>query len=143
MKTRYTFSVLRYVHDPVSGEFANVGVILYAPEIQFLDAICTLTYGRISAYFADFNLEHFTRIMKQIERLTWDLSQALKQLPFEARPQTALDCAARVLPPDDSSLQFSPVLGSGVTEDASLRLNELFERYVVRYSRKSETPSRS
>ena len=41
MKTHFTFTVLRYIHDPVSGEFANVGVVLYAPELRFLDAICT------------------------------------------------------------------------------------------------------
>lgn len=33
MKTQYpyTYSVLRYVHDVTSGEFVNVGVVLYSP----------------------------------------------------------------------------------------------------------------
>jgi len=143
MKTHFTFSVLRYIHDPVSGEFANVGVVLYAPDIRFLDAICTPTYGRISAYFADFDPEHFKRMMKHIERRVWELGQTLDQLPFETHPKTANDCAARVLPPDDSSLQFSPILGSGMTDNARLKLSELYERYVERYSKKLEKPSRS
>ena len=29
----YTYAVLRYVHDVTSGEFVNVGVALYAPQI--------------------------------------------------------------------------------------------------------------
>jgi hypothetical protein len=143
MNMHFTFTVLRYIHDPVSGEFANVGVLLYAPEIRFLDAKCTPTYGRISAYFADFNPEHFKRMMKHIERRTWELSQTLDKLPFDGQPKTAQDCAARVLPQDDSSLQFSPVVGSGLTVDARLELSQLYDRYVDRYSRKQEKPSRS
>jgi hypothetical protein len=29
MKTPYSFSVLRYIHDVVTGEFINVGVALF------------------------------------------------------------------------------------------------------------------
>jgi hypothetical protein len=143
MKTRFTFTVLRYIHDPVSGEFANVGVVLYAPETRFLDAICTPTYRRLSAYFADFNAEHFKRMMKHIERRVLDLGQTLSQLPFESQPKTVLDCVARVLPADDTSLQFSPIMGSGTTEDTRVKLSELYDRYVERYGKKLEKPSRS
>jgi len=31
----YSFCFLRYVHEPLSGEFANVGVLLWAPESRF------------------------------------------------------------------------------------------------------------
>lgn len=31
MKTNYSTIILRYVHDVVTGEFANIGVVLYAP----------------------------------------------------------------------------------------------------------------
>ncbi len=31
MKTAYTYTLLRYVHDFASGEFANVGVVVEAP----------------------------------------------------------------------------------------------------------------
>ena len=33
---RYSFCFLRYVHEPLSGEFANVGVLLWAPQSRFL-----------------------------------------------------------------------------------------------------------
>ena len=35
MKTTYTYTVLRYVHDPSTGESVNVGVAIYAPEAGF------------------------------------------------------------------------------------------------------------
>ena len=44
MKTPYTFSVLRYVHDPVSTEFVNIGVAVYAPAAKYLSALCTTHY---------------------------------------------------------------------------------------------------
>ena len=47
MRITYTFSVLRYIHDPVTQEFANIGVALYAPEAKYLSAICTPHYGRL------------------------------------------------------------------------------------------------
>jgi hypothetical protein len=143
MKTRYTFTILRYIHDPVSGEFANVGIVMYAPEIKFLDSICTPTYRRLSAYFSGFNGEHFKRMMKHTEALIGDLSHTLAELPFSAEPKSVLDCVARVLPLDDSSLQFCQVTGSGTTADPQLTLNELYERYVERYGKKLDKPSRS
>ena len=33
---RYSFRFLRYVHEPLSGEYANVGVLLWAPQSRFL-----------------------------------------------------------------------------------------------------------
>jgi len=30
MKTAYSYSVLRYIHDPVTREFINIGVAVYS-----------------------------------------------------------------------------------------------------------------
>jgi hypothetical protein len=143
MKAKYTFTVLRYIHDPVAGETANVGVALYVPDTNFFDSICTHTYGRLSAYFAGFNGEHFRRMMKHIERRVEEVSRTLNQLAFESRPNDVMACVARVLPYDDSSLQFSTVIGSGTTSDPQRTLNDLYERYVERYSKRLEKPSRT
>src|SRR5207249_2292563 len=37
MKTTYSTITLRYLHDVVTGEFANIGVVLYSPEQRFLE----------------------------------------------------------------------------------------------------------
>jgi hypothetical protein len=36
-KQPYTYTVLRYVHDTGTGEFANVGVVLNAPSAGYAD----------------------------------------------------------------------------------------------------------
>jgi hypothetical protein len=38
MKATYSFVVLQYAHDVVSGEFVNVGVAVYAPEAKYIGA---------------------------------------------------------------------------------------------------------
>jgi len=55
MKISYTFSTLRYIYDPVTLEFVNVGVVVYSQEARQMRARCTAQYGRISKLFASFD----------------------------------------------------------------------------------------
>jgi hypothetical protein len=63
------------------------------------------------------------------------------KLPFE--PGLAIETLlARILPRDDSSIQFSPA-GVGLSSDLEKTLGELFERYVEQYSRAGESDRRT
>jgi len=46
-RERYSFCFLRYHHDPLSGEFANVGVLLWAPDSSFLGFRCSKKFARL------------------------------------------------------------------------------------------------
>jgi hypothetical protein len=67
MKTPDTFSVLRYVHDPVTAEFVNIGVALYAPEARYLNALCTSRYQRLSNMFEPVDGDHFRQITRFVQ----------------------------------------------------------------------------
>lgn len=138
--TRYTFTVLRYVHDVVTGEFANVGVALYAPEKRYLAAECLPNYGRLSKFFGEVDGDNFRRLMHFFVSQFDGLSEELTTLPFHDPPSDVTGFSARVLPPDDSALQFSPA-GGGLTEDPEATLAELYERYVLRYAERPHKPS--
>lgn len=143
MKTPYTFSVLRYIHDVVSGEFVNVGVALYAPEARFLGVACSSTYGRLSNFFGGIEGEHFKRMMRHISSGIEELAEQLQtELPLGPRPSDVRGCVDQVWPPDDSSLQFSPARG-GITENPQATLEELYERFVERYAHRVQPPSRA
>ena len=143
MKTPYTFSILRYVHDIVTGEFVNVGVILFAPKAKYLSASCTTKYSRISTIFSDFNSEHFRKSVRYIQAtIEEEGDRLLNELPFSEPSKSVKGFAARVLPVDDSSLQFSPE-GYGMTDNPEKTLEQLFGRYVAKYYEKAETTSRS
>ena len=45
MKT-YELQVLRYHHDIVTGEFVNVGIVLFNKEMKFLKGAVTHKYAR-------------------------------------------------------------------------------------------------
>ncbi|HEY3304895.1 MAG TPA: DUF3037 domain-containing protein [Candidatus Binatia bacterium] len=142
MKTSYTFSVLRYVHDPVTGEFVNIGVALYARDAKYLSAICASHYQRLSQLFGSIDGEHFRQITRFIQSRIEGVGQRLKsELPFKNPPKNIEDVLAQVLPPDDSAIQFSSA-GGGFTNDPGKTLAELYHRYVEHYVGKPTRPSR-
>jgi hypothetical protein len=143
MKTAYTYTLLRYIHDVPSGEFANVGVVLLAPEQRFAGARCRDTHGRISKLFPDMDREGFKSLMKYIELQIDALGTRLRtEFALDPMPADAGALARSVLPPDDSSLQWGPV-GGGLSEDLDKTLRDLFARYVMRYDEKNGLQSRS
>lgn len=142
MKKAYTYTLLRYVHDVASGEFANVGVVLLSPEARYAGALCRDTHGRISQFFPDLEREGFKSLMRYIERRVDELGERLGgELPLEQIPADAGVLARSVLPHDDSSLQWGPV-GGGLCDDPATKLENLFSRYVTRYDGKPAVKGR-
>jgi len=137
MKTRYSFTVLRYVHDIGTGEFANVGVALYAPEAKYLGAMCTPRYGRLSKMFLDVNGDYFRSLMRYIETRFEELADRLRsELPLDKR-ESVMGFATEVLPRDDSSLQWSEP-GAGVTSAPAATLDQIYERMVEKYAERQK-----
>lgn len=144
MKTAYSFVVLRYVHDVVTGEFINVGVALYAPEVKYIGGRCNTKYGRLSNMFGKGEVDgnYFRGLMHYIETCFDKLGDKLRnELPLGGVPSDILQIAKGILPPDDSSLQWSEA-GGGQTENPGKTLEELFERMVERYEVRGQRPSR-
>jgi hypothetical protein len=132
MRVAYSFSVLRYVHDPVTQEFLNIGVAVYSPDARFLRAICATGYERITRVFARIDGNRFRQTVRYIqEQINGIGSDMPSQIVFE--PGLAISkLLAKVLPIDDSSFQFSDA-GVGLSGDLEGTLAELFERYVEQY----------
>jgi len=143
MKTPYTYSVLRYVHDITTGEFINVGVVLYSREGCYASALCRSTFGRLSRAFPGMDGDAFKSLMRFVQSRIEEIGDGLKkELPLNGHPATVMDVAHAVLPPDDSSLQWSPP-GGGLSENLSQTLEGLFERLVIRYDERPQQERRS
>jgi hypothetical protein len=52
-KQRYGFVILRYVHDVLTSEFVNVGVVMYLPSQGRVIAKTRNTMGRLRGVFPD------------------------------------------------------------------------------------------
>lgn len=131
-REQYTYVLLRYRHDPLSGEFANVGVVLYSPAAAFLGVKVRKTLGRLGKIFPGLSKSDFTSSMNAIERSVRRLAPKTKidLLPSDIMDATAV--AAKALPNDDSSYIWSD-LRSGLTSDLPSSLERLYERFVGRY----------
>jgi hypothetical protein len=137
MKEKFYFSLLRYVYDPLTQEFVNIGVVLYSPSFSFLRASFTDRYGRISKMFGRIDGSSFRATTRFIERQISQVSTRMERgVLFDDPKESLQSILNEVMPPDDSSIRFVPG-GVGITEDPSESLVELFERYVTRY----ENPS--
>ncbi len=132
----YSFCFLRYVHEPLSGEFANVGVLLWAPESRFLGFKASQKFRRLSHFFHGFQQQDYRNLIARIEtqfgKLADRLADPQEVLPFTEAPKSARDLALQVIPHDDAALQWSLSAG-GVTDSPSMELEALFQEAVARH----------
>ena len=136
-KQAYSYTVLRYVHDVVSGEALNVGIVMYVQSKGLLEVRTRKTIGRLKQAFPDLDRKGFVEAMKAVDKGLSAASNRLKHKALSDRQSDARIQALQVLPEDDSALQWSPV-GSGLTANPAKTFESLYQRYVAQYDRKSE-----
>ncbi len=135
-KHAYNYTILRYVHDVAAGESLNVGIAMHAPGARFLKFQSRRTIRRLKDVFPDLDRRTFTAAMNAINRGFADLAIHLRLGSLFEGQADALGYAHKVLPRDDSTLQWSSP-ATGMTDDLNLAFERLYERYVARYDVKS------
>lgn len=142
----YSFCFLRYVHEPLSGEFANVGVLLWAPGSRFLGFRASRKFARLSHFFHGFQQQDHRlligRIDTQFQKLAAELIAPQASLPFPESPGSARELALLVIPHDDAALQWSPS-GGGLSDDPERELELLFHEAVSRHYDQAEDARRN
>ena len=132
----YSFTVLRYVHDVVAGEFLNVGIVMYVPAFAELRVRTHKSVSRLSSAFSDIEAPAFRKAMKAIDRGIARLGDETSLLLPRDTPPDARRHALRVLPEDDSSLQWSPS-GGGLSADLDATFDRLYKRFVTQHDSES------
>jgi hypothetical protein len=136
-KEPYSYVVLRYIHDILTGEFVNVGLVMVVPGRPLILTKARKTFGRIKNVFPDLDSDSYKRAIEAIERGMKAVDRGLKSEGMFKSEKTAGDYGRIALPLDDSSLQWSPV-GAGLTADPQKTFDQLYHRFVARYDRASE-----
>jgi Protein of unknown function (DUF3037) len=131
-KFPYTYTILRYVHDVMTGEFINVGVVMHVPSQRQLLARTRTTIGRIRGVFPDLDRNAFSVAMHAVQRAFRKIAKENAEVSLFDSEGDASEFARKAVPADDSSLQWSAV-GSGLTSDAKQTFERLYERFVARY----------
>lgn len=131
-KAAYSYTLLRYVHDVLTGEFVNVGVVLFIPSAGLVRYKMRGTIGRLKGVFPDIDRKAFLSSMNAVRRGLQVIAKSERNAGFFKGEADAAKIARRAVPSDDSSLQWSPP-GTGLTDDPEKTLERIFDRYVSRY----------
>lgn len=126
----FQFLTLRYLHDAITGEFANLGVVVYVPG-EFLGARFNSRTGRLRAIFGQVEKSHLKSLLGYMDRRFQSLAAEIPQALIERHPNLQ-ELANSILPADDSAVQWSPVQ-NGLTRNPAEELDRLFARLVTHY----------
>jgi hypothetical protein len=129
----YSYSVIRYRHDPATGEMLNIGVILCAPTAGYLNAHLEYRYERLSEAFANFDGEHYRRTLRQFSivlRILQERLRASSLFDVWDIPSDVTSAAKQIWPDTDLSFQTGEVM-AGITDNPANDLQLLFHRMVA------------
>lgn len=131
----YSYTVLRYVHDVMTGEFVNIGIVIHgAGDVK---AKFNSRTSRISGIFPGFDGKSFRTSLSAIKIAVGAQAVAEQNAGmFRSKPD-AVAFADKAMISDDSSFQWSPA-GSGVTSDLATTLEQLYGRFVSHYEKHAE-----
>ena len=132
IKGPYTYTVLRYVHDIVTAEFINVGVVVASCDEPCVIAKFKTTCGRVKAAFPSLDTEVFLARMARLQAC-FDAIDAARCSEIRTREGQSIIVLVRcVLPLEDRALHWSPV-SSGTDGSIGATLQLLYERFVIRH----------
>lgn len=132
-KIAYTYCLVKYMHDIAAGELLNVGVLMCAPAMSFVEARFNLHYERLSNTFAGFDGDHYRQMITSLQfsvdkAKKWHSTPTLFVMDDELK--TVEDVITRVVPDRGLSIQFGPTL-TGLAEDLPAELEQIYYRAVV------------
>lgn len=131
MKT-FQYQVLRYLPDRVSGEFINLGVVVYQPLTNELKAQFYSKSNRLHAFFPSVNTRYISKTVKEIDSFLKKTGDYYSQTMFQEAPQSLQEITTKILPKDDSALFFTET-EKILDLNAGSLLHDLFERLVIKY----------
>lgn len=131
MKT-CNYAVVRFLPYRETGEFVNVGVVLFCREPGFFDVMLeTQRHRRVTDFFPELDRELFTvgrqTFDQELRRVKQMLGADDRKLDDEAR----LGIFQELVRPRESIFRFSEV-GTVLTDDPARKLADLFDRFVNR-----------
>lgn len=137
----YQSMLLRYIHDPVSGEFANLGIVLFSPGHP-LEVRMTSSLARPSRFFGGIEFRHLRGLLDRLARALRKTDTGARQMDFLKAGLEIHEVTARLLAFDVSSLRWADA-GAGVTDDLKSEADRQFERLITRFEVEKESVSRT
>lgn len=138
---RYQYQILRYIHDRFTGEYVNVGVVVYQEEDGFLGIRTTNKYHRITSLFPGADGRWVTHSLKYIEARVKSIASELKTLFQSSKDLSHI--TASIIPNDNNALEWTEAK-YGLDIDPKIALEDIFHNQVEKYIvQKGDTGSRT
>jgi len=135
MKTfKFTYVTVQYVHDTLSGEALNVGVVLYSPEARVLAwKLEDKRTHRLSEAFREFQPGAHAAAMKDLTSGLYFLREKElgQQRPIFEIPSVDAEGVMRRLWPDRGGRYTFSEASAGAAADLDAALDRLYQRLVV------------
>jgi hypothetical protein len=137
---KYQYQILRYIHDQFTGEFGNIGIVLYAPESHFLQCKVVGRYARLSDFFGDLNGQFLLAGIKHFETGINKIGENVDEfIHSRGLGEDVASITSTLLPKDDSALQLTETF-YGLDLDPVIALADLFERIIEKYNNEKQAP---
>jgi len=133
---KYTYQIIRYMPDRVTGEFVNVGLLVFNKEEIFLKADTLSRIGRVKYLFPDVKSSYLIKNLKSIKVSINTLGASFVSNSNAAIYNTIESISSTVIPVDDSSIYCSEVF-AGIDTNLENAFDDLFYQFVEKYEPKS------
>lgn len=136
-KTPCQYAIVRFTPFVETGEFANVGVVMMAPQARYFGfKLLTRRHGRITKFFEELDAKVFRHAMFELEDELERVHGLMKDHGFDRRlknndTEFAKKLFAEVLRPRETIVRFGEPRVV-LADDPKETLNELFAYYVER-----------
>ena len=134
---KYQYQVIRYIHDRMTGEFVNVGLLLFEPASSYLECRVVTKYSRISNFFGEINGHFLLSTLKQFESQIGEISRSMNDFLSTNGAKDISSISNYVLPKDDSALIVTEVK-YGIDLKMESAFDDLYHRLVEKYSHENE-----
>jgi hypothetical protein len=121
------------MHDQFAGEFGNVGIVLYAPQRNYLQCKVVNRYSRLSDFFGNVNGQFLVSSIRHFETSINKTGENIGKLFPKSKQEAEIsDFTSAILPKDDSALQLTETY-YGLDLDPEHALTDLFDRIIEKY----------
>ena len=137
MNTACHYSIVRFMPFVETGEFANVGVVMFAPAARFFGfKLLVNRHARVTNFFEQMDARIFRVSMRTFREELDRIAELLKPMGTDRRLKAldrdgALRLWSEVIKPRETMIRFSESR-LVLTSDARAKLQALYDHYVER-----------
>lgn len=140
MKT-YQYQVLRYLHDHVTGEFVNAGLVFYEPQSGFLRAQVVTKAQRLTSFFPGLPAKIILADLRFFAKTINHLPNEWRTNPLFNQTDDLSVITAALIQPNDAAWQLTPVK-RGLTLNPEGTCSDLYHRLIGEYQEEA-APART